>query len=69
LHLPWEPGTIGPAPTAYVVVVTGGWLGSFVTAARQVSGAVGPGSYTLSLIAVNPCGASTATAPVTVVMR
>jgi Tol biopolymer transport system component len=69
LHLAWAPGISGPAPTAYVVIVTGGWLGSFVTAARQVAGAAGPGSYTLSLIAVNPCGASAASAPVTVVVR
>jgi len=69
VHLGWEPGSSGPAPTAFVVVATGGWLGSFVTTARQVAGAVGPGSYTLSLIAVNPCGASAASAPVTVVVR
>ncbi len=69
VHLAWAPGISGPAPTAYVVIVTGGWLGSFVTTARQVAGAVGPGSYTLSLIAVNPCGASAASAPVTIVVR
>jgi hypothetical protein len=31
-----------------------------------MSGAVGPGSYTFSVVAINACGASEATAPQTV---
>lgn len=60
VHVSWSPGDSGPAPTAYVLIVTGGWTGTFVTTAREVSGAVGAGAYTLSVVAVNPCGASAA---------
>jgi Tol biopolymer transport system component len=67
-HVSWAPGTSGSAPTAYVLIVTGAWTGTFVTTDRDVSGTLGSGAYTLSIVAINPCGASAATSPQTVVV-
>jgi Tol biopolymer transport system component len=68
LYVTWAPGTNGPAPTGYVLQVTGAFDGSFPTTARALSGAVGPGSYTLSVRAVNTCGDSVFTTPQTIVV-
>jgi hypothetical protein len=54
----WDPARTGPAPSAYVLNVTGAYAGQFRTTARTMSGAVGSGSYGLSVSAVNACGAS-----------
>jgi large repetitive protein len=62
----WDPAATGPAPTSYVVNVGGSFFGSIPTAARKLSGAPGAGSYTLSVTAVNACGASAPTASQTV---
>jgi probable HAF family extracellular repeat protein len=64
----WAPGPAGPAPTGYVLNVTGAFVGSFPTNQRAMSGAVGPGSYTLAVAATNACGTSTASLPQTVVV-
>jgi hypothetical protein len=56
----------GPAPTAYLIKVTGAFTGEFVLQARSLAGAVGPGSYTLTVTATNPCGASAPSAAQTV---
>lgn len=64
----WAAPTSGPAPTAYRLDVTGSFTGSFVTSGRAMSGTVGPGSYVLSVVAINPCGTSTATPAQTVVV-
>jgi hypothetical protein len=64
----WAPGTSGPAPTGYVLHVTGAFVGSLATSERALSGTVGPGAYTLSVMAVNTCGASAATTPQTIVV-
>ena len=68
LFIVWQPGATGPAPTSYVVNVTGSFTGAFPTTARQLSGSVGPGTYSFTVTAVNPCGfsAPTATRSVTV---
>jgi large repetitive protein len=66
LNLVWEPAATGPAPTAYTVNVTGALAGSFTTTERGISGTVGAGSYTVSVVASNVCGASSATAARTV---
>jgi Tol biopolymer transport system component len=68
LFVNWAPGTSGPAPTGYVLQVSGAFVGSFPTGDRALSGVVGPGSYTLSVMAVNSCGASPLTTPLTVVV-
>jgi len=64
----WAPGGNGSAPTSYVLNVTGSFVGGFATTGRALSGTVGPGSYTLSVVAVNPCGASAGSPPQTVVV-
>jgi hypothetical protein len=64
----WSPAGSGPAPTGYVLNVTVSFAGSIPTAARAMSGTVSPGSYTLSVVATNACGASTASPAQTVVV-
>jgi hypothetical protein len=54
----WDPPDTGPAPTQYMVTVSGAFAGTFPTTARMISGTVGPGSYGLSVRAVNACGTS-----------
>jgi hypothetical protein len=54
----WEPARTGPAPSEYVLNVTGAHVGQFRTIGRTLSGTVGPGSYGLSVRATNACGAS-----------
>ena len=66
VSLTWQPSGAGPMPTSYVVQVTGGFVGSFATAAPGIAGTVAPGSYVVTVQAVNPCGTSAPTAPVTV---
>lgn len=58
LTVSWVPPGAGPAPTSFVLVVSGAFTGELPTAGRTLGGAVGPGSYTLRVRAVNPCGAS-----------
>lgn len=64
----WAAAATGPAPTAYRLDVTGTFTGSFTTTARALSGVVGPGTYMLSVVALNACGASAASAPQVVVV-
>jgi Tol biopolymer transport system component len=64
----WSPGASGPAPTAYVLIVTGSYTGSVATSGRTLSGAVGPGTYTVNVVAVNACGVSAGTSPQTMVV-
>ncbi len=68
LTMLWDPPPSGSAPTAYLVRVAGAFTGDVPLAARSVSGAVAPGTYVLSVAAVNACGTSAFTAPQTVVM-
>jgi hypothetical protein len=64
----WQPPVSGPAPTSYVVMVTGSAAASFTTTGFALSGAAPPGTYVLSVRAVNGCGSSAATASRTVVV-
>jgi Tol biopolymer transport system component len=68
VHLDWAPGPLGAAPTEYAVSVTGALNSTFTTSERALSGTVGPGTYNVSVTAINDCGASAATAPVAVVV-
>jgi hypothetical protein len=56
LFVYWDPATGGPAPTFYVLRVTGSFTGAFPTTDRTLSGTVGPGIYGISLSAANACG-------------
>ena len=64
----WDPAAGGPAPTAFVLNVSGAFVGSFPTTLRSLSGTVGAGSYTLSVYATNACGTSAPTVAQTVVI-
>ncbi len=68
ISLAWEPAASGAAPTSYVINVTGALSLSLPTTARAVSGAVGPGSYSFRVVAVNACGSSAASSSTTVVI-
>jgi len=64
----WEPASTGSAATGYVLNVTGSIVASFPTTLRALSGPAGPGSYTVTVEAVNPCGSSPPTPPQTIVI-
>ncbi len=64
----WDPPSTGPAVSIYVLNVSGSVVGSFATTARSLSGQAGPGSYTVSVVAVNPCGSSPASPPQTIIV-
>ena len=66
IHVVWDAPSAGAAPTFYVLNVTGSFVGGFATTVRSMSGTVGPGTYGISVAAVNPCGTSAATATQTV---
>ena len=68
ISLAWEPAASGTAPTSYIVNVTGAATASVPTTARTVSGAVGPGTYSFRVVAVNACGSSAASTSTTVVI-
>ncbi len=68
VYLNWLPPSSGAAVTHYVVQATGAFTGSFPLATRTFSAPVPPGSYSVSVASVGPCGTSAATAPQTVVV-
>jgi hypothetical protein len=64
----WEPAAVGPAPTGYLLQVSGTFTAVVPTPQRSIGGTVGPGVYDLRVVAVNACGASPPTAIQTVVV-
>lgn len=66
LLVQWEAPKAGAAPTSYRVNVTGALTGSFPTTLRAIGAPVTPGSYALSVVAINACGSSAATTMQTV---
>jgi hypothetical protein len=66
INLLWDPAATGPAPTAFVLSVSGSFVGNAQTTSRVVSAAAPPGSYGVRVVATNDCGASAAT-PIQVV--
>ena len=68
ISLSWDLPVSGPAPTSFVVNVTGAFVGSIPVAARRLSGTVGPGPYTIAVSSSNSCGSSAPSPPVTVVV-
>jgi hypothetical protein len=65
----WDIAPGGPAPTGYVLHVTGAIAGSFPTTGRAMRGVVGPGTYNLSVTAFNACGVSAPTPVQTVIVQ
>ena len=69
VYVSWDPAASGPAPTSYILRVTGDVLnGDLPLGGRAISSPVGPGTYNLSVITVNPCGSGPATAVQSVVV-
>jgi hypothetical protein len=62
----WQPPLTGGAAASYILHVTGAYVGSFPTVGLGLSGTVAPGSYIVSVQALNACGAGAATLPLTV---
>lgn len=62
LSLFWDPADSGPAPTEFVLTVTGAVNASVPLPVRTISKAVPPGTYNLSVQARNTCGSSAPTA-------
>jgi hypothetical protein len=62
----WLPPAGGPAATSYVLAVTGAFNGAFPMTSRSLAVPVGPGSYTVRVAAVGPCGTSAFTEAQTV---
>lgn len=65
VHMVWDPPSTGAAPASYVLHVDGAFSGSF-SVPRSFRSPAPPGTYSLSLSAVNACGSSAQTAPQTV---
>jgi hypothetical protein len=68
VHIVWDPPVSGPAPTSYVLNVTGAFVGSFSTTGLTISGTAGPGSYGVSVFASNACGSSLGTPVQTIIV-
>ncbi len=66
LFVVWDPAASGPAPTVYVLNVSGTFSGALATPGRALSGAVGAGIYSFNVVASNACGSSAPTATQTV---
>lgn len=66
IFVSWDSPSAGSAPTGFVVNVSGSYNGSVPTTARRLSGAVGPGTYTLTVAATNACGTGAESAPRTI---
>ena len=68
IHVRWDLPAVGPAPTSYVVQVSGAYTGGFGSVARELSGAAAPGEYGIQVVGVNACGAGTPTSSIPVVV-
>jgi len=66
LSILWEAPATGPAPTSYVITATGSVNASVPMTATSLTTPVPPGTYNLSVSAVNACGAGAPTAVQTV---
>ena len=58
VYVDWDPPGIGAAISYYVLNVTGALAATIPTPTRALSGAVGPGTYNLTVASVNACGSS-----------
>lgn len=65
IRVTWAPPSAGAAVSRYDLVVQGSLVGTFPMFAREVT-AEASGTFTIRVIAVNACGTSPATAPLTI---
>jgi YVTN family beta-propeller protein len=63
LSVSWDPPASGPAVASYILNVRGALTLSLPMATRSIGGAVSPGTYNLSVLAVNACGSGPETTP------
>lgn len=68
VYLDWLPAASGQAATGYVLLVSGAFTGSLPSAARTLAVPAPPGSYTIRVVSVGPCGTSQPTPPQTVIV-
>jgi len=68
VFLDWLPPPSGAAVTSYVLAVSGAFNGALPTSTRSLAVPVGPGSYSVRVASVGPCGTSAFTSPQTVVV-
>jgi subtilisin-like proprotein convertase family protein len=61
VNLIWDPAVTGPAPTEFVLIVSGSFVGNVPTTSRVVSAPAPPGSYGVRVVATNDCGGSAPT--------
>lgn len=66
VELGWTPPAAGTAVSGYGIVVSGSYTGVSTTTERGLTAVVAPGTYFVSLISLNACGASAPTQPVMV---
>jgi hypothetical protein len=64
----WDPPASGAAVSGYVLTVTGSLDATLPLTARSISGTVASGTYSLSVMAVNSCGAGLSTPPQPVIV-
>jgi len=69
VYLDWLPAASGEAATGYVLLVSGAFTGSLPSVARTLAVPAPPGSYTIRVVSVGPCGTSQPTPPQTVIVR
>jgi YVTN family beta-propeller protein len=63
LSVNWDPPGAGPAVSSYLLRVTGTLNLVLPLTSRSISGVVPAGTYNLSVLALNPCGAGVETTP------
>jgi subtilisin-like proprotein convertase family protein len=68
VHVVWDAAASGAAATSFQLAVSGSFVGAVAVPTRTFSAPAPPGTYAISVAAVNACGVSTATAPVTIVV-
>jgi hypothetical protein len=62
VHVSWDAAAGGPAPSRFLLHVTGSFDGSFGMTGRAFGATAPAGSYSISVSAENSCGTSAATA-------
>lgn len=54
----WNLPPSGPAPSGFLLSVSGAYVGTFPVGSRSLSAVAGPGTYDLTIASINPCGTS-----------
>lgn len=62
----WNLPPSGPAPSGFLLSVSGAYVGTFPVGTRSLSAVAGPGTYDLTIASNNPCGTSPPSAAVSV---